>query len=382
MPLYAGVMSGTSLDGIDVAFAQIDVLDADPARPRFAVRLVATGYASYAPAIRERLRSLREGQPAPIADVSRLHYELGAIYAEAVADVAAQNGIALSDVAAVGLHGQTVWHSPPSSGTTVPATLQLGQPGVLTERLGVRVVSDFRARDVAAGGEGAPLVPFADYALLASPDETRAMLNLGGIANLTFLLAGGGLSDVLAFDTGPGNLVIDGVMSTLLGKPYDQDGAIAAQGTPDDALLRDLLAHPYFKLPPPKSTGAELFSRDYVTGLLRRGAGLFTEDVAATATRLTVDSVARAVRDFLPRSPACLIVGGGGARNRTLMAWLGQALPDVRLTTHEAFGIPGDAKEALAFALLAAATMNGIPSSVPSATGARGPRLLGAITPA
>lgn len=380
MPLYAGVMSGTSLDGVDVAFAEIDVLDADPRRPRFAVRLVATGEVPYATDVRERVRSLREGVPVTIADITHLHYELGSIYAEAVAQIGSLNGVDLAGVAGVGLHGQTVWHSPPSLGVSMPATLQLGQPAMIVERLGVPVVSDFRARDIAAGGEGAPLVPFADYALLASPDETRAMLNLGGIANVTYLPAGGSLEDVLAFDTGPGNLVIDGLMAALTGAAFDRDGALAAQGTPDNALLRELLSHPYFALPSPKSTGAELFSRTYVADLLGRASSLSPADLLATATRLTVDSVVRAVRDFLPRPPACLIVGGGGAHNKTLMAWLSQQLPDTRLMTHEAFGIPGDAKEALAFALLAAATLNGVPCNVPSATGARGPRLLGSIT--
>lgn len=379
MPLYVGVMSGTSLDGVDVAFAEIDVRNADPQRPQFAVRLVATGERPYPPDVRERVRALREGRPVPIADVCRLHSELGEIYAEAVLQVAAENAIALADVAAVGLHGQTVWHSPPSSGATMPATLQLGQPAILAERLGVRIVSDFRARDIAAGGEGAPLVPFADYVLLASLDETRVMLNLGGIANVTYLPAGGKLSDMLAFDTGPGNLVIDGVLGALTGDSYDCDGQLAAQGRPDAALLSELLAHPYFTLLPPKSTGAELFSQAYVADLLWRGARLSPADLAATVTQLTVDSVARAIRAFLPQAPVCLIVGGGGAHNKTLITRLAQALPGVRLTTHDEFGIPADAKEALAFALLAAATLNGIPSNVPSATGARGPRLLGAV---
>lgn len=380
MPLYVGVMSGTSLDGVDVAFVEIDVRDADPQRPQFAVRLVAVGGLAYPPDVRQRLLLLREGSAVPIAEVCRLHFELGELYAGAVAQAAALNAILLPGVAAVGLHGQTVWHNPPSSGASVPATLQLGQPALLAERLGVRVVSDFRARDVAAGGEGAPLVPFADYVLLSSSDETRVMLNLGGIANVTYLPAGGSLSDTLAFDTGPGNLVIDGLLAALTGECCDRDGQLAAQGTADAALLCELLSHPYFTLPPPKSTGAELFSRAYVNALLQRGARLSPADLAATATQLTGDTIARAMRDFLPQAPACLIVGGGGAHNKTLMVRLAQALPHVRLTTHAEFGIPADAKEALAFALLAAATLNGIPSSIPSVTGARGPRLLGTIT--
>lgn len=380
MALYAGVMSGTSLDGTDVAFVDVEVRDADPVRPRFDVQLVGTGYTTYPADLRERVRRLREGQPVPIADLCALHFELGAVYAEAVAQAAREVGVALADIAAVGLHGQTVWHAPPSSGAPVPGTLQIGQPAVLAEQLGVRVVSDFRARDMAAGGEGAPLVPFADFLLLASPNETRVMLNLGGIANVTYLPAGGALADVLAFDTGPGNLVIDGLTRALTGAACDTDGALAARGTPDETLLSELLSHPYFALPPPKSTGAELFSRAYVADLLTRGAVLSPVDLIATATHLTIESVSRAVHQFLPTSPDCLIVGGGGAHNRTLMAGLQAALPDVRWETPEAFGIPTDAKEALAFALLAAATLHDLPANVPAATGARHPCLLGSIT--
>lgn len=371
-------MSGTSLDGTDVAFAEIDVCDADPKRPRFDVNLIAAGFAPYPARLRERLQSLRHGQPTPIAEIAALHYELADVYAGAVERVAGEAKIALAEVAAVGLHGQTVWHAPPSSGAAVPSTLQLGQPDVLAERLGVAVVSDFRARDIAAGGEGAPLVPFADFVLLAAPDEDRVILNLGGIANVTFLPAGGGLSDVLAFDTGPGNLIVDGLAVALTGQPLDADGALAASGTPDNALLAELLGLPYFALPPPKSTGAELFDAAFVARL--RDSPLSPADMLATATSLTALSIARALADFLPRLPARVIVGGGGAHNRTLMAELRAALPGVVFDTHDAHGIPGDAKEALAFALLACATLHGIPSNVPSATGARGPRVLGTLT--
>lgn len=376
--LYIGIMSGTSLDGTDVAFAEIDVRDANPRRPCFGVRLIASGFAPYPDALRARLQSLRHGLPTAIAEVAALHYALADVYADAVEQAAGDAAISLADVAAVGLHGQTVWHAPPSSGASILSTLQLGQPVVLAERLGVTVVSDFRARDIAAGGEGAPLVPFADFVLLAAPDEDRVILNLGGIANVTWLPAGSSLDDVLAFDTGPGNLIVDGLASALTGQSLDADGALAASGTPDDALLADLLALPYFALPPPKSTGAELFDAAFVARLL--DSHLSPADLMATATALTVQSIARALADFLPRLPARVIVGGGGAHNRTLMAGLRAALPGVIFDTHDAHGIPGDAKEALAFALLACATLNGIPSNVPSATGARGPRVLGTVT--
>ncbi len=371
-------MSGTSLDGTDVAFAEIDVRDADPKRPRLDVRLVASGFAPYPARLRERLQALRHGQPTPIAEVAALHYELGDVYAEAVENVAADADVSLAEVAAVGLHGQTVWHAPPSSGASILSTLQLGQPVVLAERLGVTVVSDFRARDIAAGGEGAPLVPFADFVLLAAPGEDRVILNIGGIANVTWLPADGDLDDVLAFDTGPGNLIVDGLAAARTGQPFDADGALAASGTSDDALLAELLDLSYFALPPPKSTGAELFDAAFVAKLL--ASRLSPADLMATATALTVQSIARALADFLPRLPVRVIVGGGGAHNQTLMAGLRATLPAVAFDTHDAHGIPGDAKEALAFALLACATLNGIPSNVPSATGARGRRVLGTVT--
>ncbi len=385
MILYAGLMSGTSLDGMDTAFADIRVLDADPARPRFAIALVGSAFSPYPAALRARLQAVRAGQPVPIGEVSALHYELGAVYADAVLFAAAEAGIRTADIAALGLHGQTVWHAPPSAGIAVPNTLQLGQPAVLAERLGCPIISDFRARDVAAGGEGAPLVPFADYALLHSPAETRVALNLGGIANVAFLPASGALADTLAFDTGPGNLILDGLAAALTGQPYDAGGALAASGRPDPALLARLLEHPYFHRQPPKSTGAELFSPAYVADFLRQATHLSPADALATAARLTVDSIASALHDFLPRLPACLIVGGGGTHNRALMDGLRLALPSVTVETHDAFPtsagiIPAGAKESLAFALLAAARMHGIHANVPAATGARGPRLLGAVT--
>ncbi len=365
MPLYAGLMSGTSLDGLDTAFADIVILDAHPARPRFAITLRGTASAPYPEALRARLESVRAGQPVPVEEIAALHYELGAVYADAVLQAAAEANIPTTEIAALGLHGQTVWHAPPSSDAPVPNTLQLGQPAILAERLGCPVVSDFRARDIAAGGEGAPLVPFADYALLHSPTETRVALNLGGIANVTFLPANGALSDTLAFDTGPGNLILDGLAAALTGHPFDRDGALAASGQADPALLTRLLAHPYFHLSPPKSTGAELFSPAYVADFLRQSSHLSPADALATAARL--------------------IAGGGGTHNRALMDGLRRALPSVAVETHDTFFtyagiIPAGAKESLAFALLAAARMHRIPASIPAATGARGPRLLGVVT--
>lgn len=383
--LYVGLMSGTSLDGINTAFADISVLNADPARPRFAIDLCSTGYTPYPAALRVRLESLRQGHPVSIGEIASLHYELGALYADAAAQAALEAGLIFTDIAALGLHGQTVWHAPPSSGANVPASLQLGQPAVLAERLGIPIISDFRARDIAAGGEGAPLVPFADYALLHSSTETRVALNLGGIANVTYLPAAAPLADIRAFDTGPCNLLLDGISLALTGKPYDQDGALAASGLPDLSLVQSLLSHPYFALPPPKSTGAELFSAAYIADFLRQANSLSLPDTFATAAQFVSGSIANALHHHLPRIPDRLIAGGGGTHHRAVMDGLRRALPKIAIETHDTFEtssglIPADAKESLAFALLAAARMHGLPANIPAATGARGPRLLGMVT--
>jgi anhydro-N-acetylmuramic acid kinase len=247
------------------------------------------------------------------------------------------------------------------------------------------VVADFRAADMALGGQGAPLVPFADYALFASKRETRVVQNLGGIANLTFLTAGGTSADVLAFDTGPGNILLDALTRRVTdgAQAYDADGALAARGTICEPLLAEFLAHPYFAAPPPKSTGREIFGEAFAAQFFRaaRRRKCSPEDTLATATALTAETIARAYRDWLlPRRPIqTVILGGGGVHNRTLTRLLAARLAPAHLTTHAAFGLPDDAKEAVAFALLAYETLHGRPSNVPSATGARGPAILGKI---
>lgn len=385
MPLFAGIMSGTSLDGIDVAFAEIDLLNGSSERPHFDVRPAGDYYEPYPAGLRAELQPLREGKPVEIAVVSRLHYELGARYANALIAGAEKHRIDIASIRAIGMHGQTVWHAPPSANAAGAAsTLQIGSAPVLAERARVRVVSDFRAADIAAGGEGAPLIPFADYVLLRSSDESRAILNIGGIANVTFLPVDGSLWDTRAFDTGPGNMVIDAVVSSLtVGKTaYDAGGAMAASGAPDERLLEELLAAPYFQKPPPKSTGAELFGRAYAQEFLARCKGLSPEDMVATATALTARSVAYSFERFLPAQPDRIILGGGGAHNTTLIRYLSSLLPDTAISYHAEFGLDGDSKEALAFALLAAAHIHGVPANIPAVTGASDPRVLGSLTPA
>jgi anhydro-N-acetylmuramic acid kinase len=264
-------------------------------------------------------------------------------------------------------------------------TLQIGEPAVIAARTGCRVVADFRAADIALGGQGAPLVPFADYALFSTAAETRAVQNLGGIANVTFLPAGGTLDDVRAFDTGPGNMLLDALTRRVTegAAAFDTDGSLAAQGQAASALLGEFLTHPYFALPPPKSTGREAFGAPFAERFFRfaQAQSLSPADTLATATALTAETVARAYRDWLlPHAPVqTVILGGGGVHNGTLVRMLAERLAPARLTTHAEFGLPDDAKESVAFALLAYETLHGRPSNVPAATGARGRAILGKI---
>lgn len=419
MPFFAGIMSGTSLDGVDVAFAEIDVLDSSPSSPRFSVKLIGSYYMPYDRGIKWRLQSLRGHMlpplesgdqtpipglpplpaiktmrqlrkvlaklPPPIETVSQLHYGLSSYYDLAFLQGARKCGVRRRNVTAIGMHGQTVWHAPPSSKPRGPAhTLQLGSAAMLAERAGVPVVSDFRAADIAAGGEGAPLIPFADYVLLSSPAEARVVLNIGGIANVTFLPGGGALSDTRAFDTGPGNIVIDWLVSYFTeGKSaYDAGGAMAAAGEPNESILKSLLKHPYFHKTPPKSTGAELFGRAYASDFLKRCKGLSPQDTVATATALTARSIADGIRRFLPGRPERIIIGGGGAHNTTLIRALSDIVPDAVVCDHAQFGLDGDSKEAVAFAILAAAHVHRIPANIPAVTGASAARVLGSFTPA
>jgi anhydro-N-acetylmuramic acid kinase len=376
--LYCGIMTGTSLDGIDVSFAEISVVSADPHRPAMTVRPIAHSSIAFEGDLRERIRRLRSASDLRIADVCDLNFRLGHAYAESVEYAASIHELSLARVRAIGLHGQTVWHSPPSSRPEVAATLQLGEPAVLVERLRTTVVSNFRSRDIAAGGEGAPLVPFADYILFSHPTESRVILNLGGIANITSLPAGAGLSQVIAFDTGPANMILDRIAQRCFGEDFDEDGEHAAAGKVDKALLEAWLEHPYFSMTPPKSTGYEAFGDSFLNAALEDKKA--QADLMRTAVALTAESVGRALRQFLPSLPDKVIAGGGGTRNPVLMEALRKAVAPAILQTHEEYGISSQEKEAVAFAILAAANLSGIPAGVPSSTGASGPRLLGSVT--
>lgn len=375
-----GLMSGTSLDGIDAALARFDGGLAD-------LRWHLDAFVSlpYSPDIRRQIHDaiIRGGA----AELCNLHVLLGEVLADSVVELCTRAGVALQEIAVVGSHGQTVWHVPPEQGRR-GATLQLGCPATIAERTGVAVVSDFRARDMAAGGQGAPLVPFIDRVLFALPDRVRVLQNIGGMANLTRVPARGSDEPVIAFDTGPGNALIDGAveLATAGVETFDRDGIRGSAGRLDDALLRELLAHPFYAEDPPKSTGREVFGRPYVEAIVTRRAPSGEQewsDLVATLTALTARTITDAVRRWvLPRGADELIVTGGGARNPLLVRMLRESLAPLPVYTGEEIGIDSDAKEALAFAALAWAHVKGIPGNVPDATGAARACVLGSYTPA
>jgi anhydro-N-acetylmuramic acid kinase len=372
--VYIGLMSGTSLDGISAAVARFRPADG----ARYDTDLLGFHVHEYAPAQRERmLAAMREGSAR---DYCRLAVDFGGWLADAAIAVLAEAGVSRGDVRAVGSHGQTLWHEPGHS------TWQIDAPSVIAERTGLPVVSDFRTRDMAAGGQGAPLVPIAD-ALLFAGDDWRALQNIGGIGNVTIVPPDGTLASVRAFDTGPGVGVLDAVVRTV--DPtlrYDHDGRIAARGRVIQPVVDALLAEPYFAAEPPKSTGRELFDAAYVQRFIARcraeSSGALDADLVATATALTAQSIADAYRRFIPEPIRETIVSGGGAKNATLRAQLASALGGLRVRTFDEQFFDGEAKEAVAFALLAHLHLEGLPGNVPTATGARGPRVLGTLTPA
>mgnify|MGYP000226899552 CR=1 FL=1 len=371
--VLVGLMSGTSLDGISAAVVRFSE------RPGSRIEFELLAYTStpYSPHQRERLGAALHGTTP--AEYCRLNFELGEWLAAAAVTAIAEAGIARADIAGIASHGQTVWHEAGHS------TWQFGESSVIAERTGLDVIGDFRVRDVAAAGQGAPLVPIADALLFSSDSGWRALQNLGGIGNVTVVPPGGELTGVRAFDTGPGCAVIDGVVRKLYPQlPFDRDGAIAARGKPVQSLVDALLRDPYFAAPPPKSTGRELFSVPYIEKLIAdcRAAGAADEDIVATAVSLTARSVADAYRRFMPEPVEEVLVSGGGAKNPTLIAAITSAIQPLRIMDFDKAFFDGEAKEAVAFALLGYLHLMRIPANVPTATGARGRRILGKLTPA
>jgi anhydro-N-acetylmuramic acid kinase len=378
--LIVGLMSGTSLDGVDAAL--ISAEGASLASLEW--RLLEWCTVQYSEDQRARIHAGIVGGTAE--SLCALDAELGEWFAEAVRGVCGKASVPVEQVELIGSHGQTLWHRPPADGQR-GSTLQLGDPATIAEMTGCPVVSNFRTRDMAAGGHGAPLVPWVDQALFAVPDRARALQNIGGIGNVSWVPAQGSPDPVFAFDTGPGNALIDSAveLATRGRMSYDQDGRLASQGEVDDALLDELLRHPFFHLVPPKSTGREAFGRPMVQRLVEAVEPEGDKDwldLIATLTELTARSIAEAYQRWIvPRGVAEVVLTGGGARNPRLVTRIRELLAPLPVVDGTALGVDPGAKEALAFAILAWAHANGIAANAPAATGARGPRVLGSYTP-
>jgi anhydro-N-acetylmuramic acid kinase len=384
-----GLSSGTSVDGIDAALTEITGL-----RSRLKIRLHTYRTVAYPPKVRERVLALQADAANTLVDLCRLNAYLGELFADAASRLARSAGVPLRRVALIGSHGQTVAHQPTPAREgrfRVAGTLQIGEPSIIAERTGVTTVADFRPRDLAAGGQGAPLTPLIHHRCFAHPRRDRLVVNLGGITNVTWIPAGSvaDLRRIVAFDTGPGNMLIDGVMERLTKgrETMDRSGRTAASGAANERLLRSLLRHPFLARHPPKTTGRETFGRALIDRILSdaRRMRLAPQDVMATVTAFTArsifDAYARFVRSGAADSQVELIVGGGGVYNATLMAEVQRAFGGARVESMAAHGVNPKAIEAMAFALLAYTTVRGQANNVPSATGANRAVVLGKIIP-
>ncbi|MHC4222618.1 MAG: anhydro-N-acetylmuramic acid kinase [Planctomycetota bacterium] len=372
--LVLGLLSGTSADGVDAALVRI-------AGSGLGTRTEVVAFMTmpYSPQLRKAILELGAGT---VSELCRMNFVLGERFAEAALQLLAKTGVEPKEVDLVGSHGQTVFHVPRRPGD-VASTLQIAEPDVIAERLGVPVVSDFRTRDIAAGGEGAPLSAYVDYLLFRREGPPRALLNLGGIANVTIVCEA--VEEVFAFDTGPANMPLDETVRILTGdkEHFDKDGRTAGKGRVDVNLLQSLLQHPYLELAFPKTTGRETFGRDFVMPLLRAKGNNRGIDILATLTMFVAQSIRKAFEDHIfPRAKVTeVLVSGGGVHNLTLMTHLRRLFGKLPLMSVDELGFDADAKEALLFAVLANETIHGVPSNIPGATGARWPTVLGKISP-
>jgi anhydro-N-acetylmuramic acid kinase len=371
------VLSGTSADGVSACLVEINERSG-----RTRIREIAALHRPYPAGLRGFILHHSLPGTGSVDVVTRLHAALGTCFADAVRDLARRARVPLASIDLIGSHGQTVHHLPaagPLFGLPSRGTLQVGDPSVIAQRTGVVTVGDFRTADMAVGGQGAPLVPFLDAMLFQHPRRTRILLNLGGIANITVLPRGGTAGQVRAFDTGPANMVIDALAERLFGESYDRNGRRAARGMVIIPLMDWARRHAYFRRPPPKSTGREMFGEMFVAELVRRGRGHDPHDLMATVTELTAWSVTDQIRRFVRGPVDEILVSGGGAHNRHLMERISDLASPVVVRTVEDVGFSIDSKEAILFALLARATVLGRPANLPSVTGARRPVILGKI---
>ena len=381
--IVAGVMSGTSADGINVALVRITSSRNRAGMP--GLHFLAHAEYPYPKHVRRTVLAAMNSSKASVADLARLNFLLAELYADAV--LATQHRFRLK-AELVGCHGQTLYHQgevAPFLGRSLAATWQTGEGALVAARVGVPVVSDFRPADMAAGGKGAPLVPFLDFLLYRDSLAGRIVQNIGGIANLTAIPASASPNEVVAFDTGPGNMLIDAVTDQLFGKVFDHDGRIAGSGAVLDPVISDVMRGSFFRRKPPKTAGREEFGREFAQDFVRRCGRVDKRDIVSTATALTARSITDALRRFVIHRTGSyrdFIVSGGGVSNPTLMAMLANELRPLglQIRTSDEFGLPSEAKEAAAFALLAFQTWNRKPSNVPSATGAKRPAILGKIS--
>jgi anhydro-N-acetylmuramic acid kinase len=378
--IVAGVMSGTSADGIDVALVSITGRAFN-----LRLKLLRHTHTAYPAPVRAAVLEAMNAERISVAELSRLNFLLGELYADAVRK--AQTAAKIVRLDLVGCHGQTIYHQGERArflGKSISSTWQTGEGSVIAGRLGVPVVSDFRPTDMAAGGKGAPLVPFLDYALFRHARRGRIVQNIGGIANLSAIPAGAKPESVMAFDTGPGNMLMDQLVQKLFSKAYDRNGAIAARGQVLEPVIARMLRAPYFQQQPPKTAGREEYGRQYAQAFLKLCGRAAKADVIATASALTVRSISQAIRKFvLPRGQFHdYIVSGGGTQNRTLMRLLSHEITclGLQLKHTDNFGIPSQAKEAVAFAVLAYQTWHRQPGNIPSATGAKRAAILGKVS--
>ena len=379
-----GIMSGTSADGVDVALASIA-----GAPPEISAKLEGHYHVDYTKRVHQAILRLANGLPAVPAEISSLNFLLGEEFATAAIAACKHWGVPLSSISLIGSHGQTIYHQGNPTrflgARRQPSTLQIGEPSVIAERTGIPTMADFRPADIAAGGQGAPLVPFVDYLLYRDARRGRVALNIGGIANLTVIPGGAAPEDVFAFDTGPGNMVMDALVaqSTNGRARYDRDARIALGGRTIPELLARMMREPYLRKKPPKTAGREQFGREYTERLFVWGRKHHASpaDLVRTATVFTALSIADSFRRFiLPRASVDeLIAAGGGSKNPLIMAQLAAGLPGIEIVPSSRFGIPTEAKEAFAFALLAYEAYHGRPNNLPSATGAKHPAVLGKL---
>jgi anhydro-N-acetylmuramic acid kinase len=374
-----GLMSGTSADGVTAALTEITGTGVSAK-----VRLLAYGTYPYPEEVSRRLFHLFTPGASTIRDLCEMNFVVGECFADAALRLLEDHGISIEEVDVIGSHGQTVWHQPqaePVADIEAASTLQIGESAVISMRTGLPVVADFRKADMAAGGQGAPLTPYLDYVLHRHTSKNIVLQNIGGIANLTYIPSSASPDDIVAFDTGPGNMIIDAVARRYIGESRDMDGGLARTGKVNQVLLAELLKHPYYGLTPPKTTGREVFGEHYAAEVMSRGEslGLSPGDIAATVTALTAETIADAYRRHLPGAVDEVYVSGGGSRNPVLMDELKSRI-GVSVRDYSCLGFPGEAKEAVLVALLANEHIMGTPCNLPSATGARERVVLGNLT--